>query len=151
MLDEIKKITGSLEGIALIQYFPKDGKGQTKEDINKIHYVYVNKDGKWFIVESKPIGLSKPEPIDPIFGLRVIPQNRISVTIEEAIKKFQRGEWGSEFVERITLSCPISPGNDELYYLFKSNLEIYVCINAQNEAKTANEVKASSIVKVANV
>lgn len=143
MLDEDKELVDSLEGIMLTEYFPKDGKGQSYDDIKKIHYETVDKNGQWFSMWCwKPLGCAKPEPISPRVGIRVIPIDSIKVSIEEAIEEFHRGDWGSYFVDRITLSWPLYPGCDEPAYLFQSDLGVYVHIGAYT--KNVNYQKADS-------
>lgn len=143
MLYEEAEIVDSLEGIMFTEYFPKNGKGQSYDDIKKIHYETVDKNGQWFSMWCwKPLGCAKPEPISPRVGIRVIPKDSIKVSIEEAIEEFHRGNWGSYFVDHITLSWPLYPGCDEPTYLFQSNLGVYVHIGAYT--KKVNSQNAGS-------
>lgn len=143
MLYEDVEVVDSLEGIMLTEYFPKDGKGQSYDDIKKIHYETVDKNGQWFSMWCwKPLGCAAPEHISPRYGIRVIPINSIKISIEEAIEEFHRGDWGSYFVDRITLSWPLYPGCDEPTYLFQSDLGVYVHIGAYT--KKVNSQNADS-------
>lgn len=131
MLDDEKEVADSLEGSVLTEYFPKNGKGQSYDDIKKIHYETVDKNGNWFSMWCwKPLGCAAPEPIEQRVGIRIIPRDSIKVSIEEAIKEFHHGDWGSYFVDRISLYWPLYPGCDEPFYLFQSNLGVYVHIGA---------------------
>lgn len=143
MLDKDKELVDSLEGSVLTEYFPKNGKGQSYDDITKIHYETVAKNGQWFSMWCwKPIGCTVPESIGRRVGIRVIPRDSLKVSIEEAIKEFHRGDWGSYFVDRITLSWPLYPGCDEPAYLFQSDLGVYVHIGAYT--KNVNSKKIDS-------
>jgi hypothetical protein len=90
----------------------------------------------------KQIGCTAPESIGRRFGIRVISRDSIKVSIEEAIREFRSGNWGSYFVDRVTLSWPLYPGCDEPTYLFQSDLGVYVHIGAYT--KNINSLKVCS-------
>lgn len=141
MLDKDKELIDSLEGSVLTEYFPKNGKGQSYDDITKIHYETVAKNGQWFSMWCwKPIGCTAPESIGRRFGIQVIPRDSIIVSIEEAIKEFHSGDWGSYFVDRITLAWPLCPDCKEPAYLFQSDLGVYVHIGAYTKNVNSQKV-----------
>jgi hypothetical protein len=128
---DIAKIAGEVYGNVLIEYYPKDGVGSSYSDIYKFHNEWVTKDGDWFSNWCwRLFSCTAPTHIPSRVGIQPWKQDRIKVSIQEAIRKFHQLNCGDKFVGKISLYWPLTPVCPEPFYEFTSNLNCVIHIGA---------------------